>query len=89
MNKEGGLEKTLAQKIKESGKVINKPNEIVHIAKKSGYVIGDGVREGTPVYDKSGNYIIVIPRHNVSGGVYHNIINELASGKSNFRKRNY
>jgi len=94
MDKEGKLEKTLAEKnlaqeIKESGKIINKPNEIIHIAKKSGYVVGNEVREGTLICDKYGNKITVIPRHNISSGVYRNIISELAKGESNFRKRNY
>jgi hypothetical protein len=84
---ESRLEKTLAQKVKESGRIIDKPNELIRIARKSGYAIGNEVKEGTSIYDSSGHYITVIPRHNVSPGVYRGIINSLVSGESTFRKR--
>jgi hypothetical protein len=89
MDQEGALEKTLAQEIKESRRIVEKPREIIHIAKKSGYLIGDEVREGTPIYNQYGNRITVVPRHNLSSGVSRNIINDLARGESSFRKRNY
>ena len=85
---EGGLEKSLAQEIKESRRIIEKPKDIIHIAKKSGYILGKEVREGTPIYNQYGERITVIPRHNISPGVSRNIINDLARGESSFRKRN-
>ena len=86
-SQESRLEKTLAQQVKESGKIIDKPNELIRIARKSGYVVGKDVREGTSIYDSSGHYITVIPRHNISPGTYKGIISELARGESSFRKR--
>jgi hypothetical protein len=84
---ESRLEKTLAQKVKESGKIIDKPNELIRVARKSGYIIGKEVREGTQIYSEEGRYITVIPHHNISPGTYHGIIGELAKGESSFRKR--
>ena len=89
VNAEGKLERNLAQEIKRSGRIVDNPRELIHIAKKSGYVLGKEVKEGIPVYDDFGRYITVIPIHKVSGGVSRNIISELARGESNFRKRNY
>jgi hypothetical protein len=80
-------EKTLAQKVKESGKFVDNPNEIIKIARKSGYRIGEEVKEGTRVYDSNGKYITVIPRRHISPGTYHGIIKELAQGKSTFTGR--
>lgn len=83
---EGGLEKTLAQIVRESKAVITDPRKLKKIARKSGYTIGREVKEGTKVYDKENHYITVIPRHKISIGVYKNIINSLATGKSSFRQ---
>lgn len=83
---ENRLEKTLAQQIKESGKIVNNPNEIIRIARKSGYTIGEEVREGTKIYGLNGKYLTVIPRHNISPGTYRGIIKTLATGESTFRR---
>ena len=83
---ESRLEKTLAQKIKESGKIVDNPSEIIRIARKSGYTIGEQVKEGTKVYDFQGRYLTVIPRHNISPGTYRGIIKTLATGESTFRR---
>lgn len=89
IGQEGGLEITLAQKIKKSGRLVDSPRELRHIAEKSGYYLGKEVREGTLIEDEYGHRITVIPRHDISSGVARNIINELAKGESNFRRRNY
>jgi hypothetical protein len=87
VSNEGGLEKTLAQKVKESGKMVDSPNELIRIARKSGYRIGEEVKEGTKIYDFDGRYITVIPRRHISPGTYHGIIKTLAKGEPEFRKR--
>lgn len=79
----------IALKVKQSGRVIDKPKELVHIARKMGYDLRKPVREGIPVYSSAGDYITVIPIHKVSKGVSQGIISELAKGQSTFRKRNY
>jgi hypothetical protein len=85
--KQWKLERNLAQEIKESGKRLDNPKEIIRIAEKSGYIIGKKeCHEGTKVYNQFGKVVTVIPKHNISNGTYHNIIKELAEGKSNFRK---
>ena len=89
IHSEGTLEKTLAQKVKESGKFVDNPLEIIRIAKKSGYYIGTEVKEGTPIFDMDGTRITVIPRRHISPGVYHGIINSLAKGESSFKRREY
>ncbi len=86
---ESRLERNLALEIKKSGRVIDKPKELLHVAKKMGYDLRKPVREGIPVYSSSGDYITVIPTHAVSPGVSRGIISELAKGESTFRKRNY
>ncbi len=87
-NKEGKLEKTLAQQVLENRKVDPKVRFIKKVARKSGYVLEPNVKEGTPVYDQRGEYITVIPKGNkVRTGTYWSIIKALASGESSFRKR--
>lgn len=94
IKQEGKLEKslkieTLAQKIKKSGKMLDSPKEIIHVAKESGYYTGRELKEGIPIYDKDGQHITTIPRRHISPGTYRNIINSLAKGESNFRRKNY
>lgn len=85
--KEGGLEKTLAQQILESRRFDPKTKFLKKVARKSGYYFGVEVKEGTPVYDIKKNYITVIPhRKEVSIGVYWSIIKALATGESSFRQ---
>jgi hypothetical protein len=66
---------------------VDSPSELIRIARKSGYRIGEEVKEGTKVYDIDGRYITVIPRHHISLGIYHKIIKTLAKGEPEFRKR--
>lgn len=83
---EGKLEKNVAQKIKESGKIIENSRDLIKIAKECGYALGQNVREGTPVYDSAGTYITVIPIHKVTWRISKNIVRDLASGKPSFRR---
>jgi hypothetical protein len=85
VSSENKLEKTLAQQIKESGKMIDNPRELVRIARKSGYILGKEVKEGTQIYDQEGRYLTVIPHRHISPGTYHGIIKTLAKGESSFR----
>ncbi len=86
VEKEGGLEKTLAQQILGSGAIITNPKKLRKIARKSGYKDGKEVREGYQVFDYEGNPLTVIPNHNISKGVYRSIIKALATGESSFRR---
>lgn len=72
----------LAKKIKQAS-----PKEIKQIANKMGYHDGREVKEGYQIYNHQGKVLTVIPRHNISPGVYHNIKEALLTGESNFRKR--
>jgi len=84
----GGLERNLAQEKLESGAVITDPKKIKKIAKKMGYDSGREVREGYEILDDSGKPITVIPNHQLSRGVYKNIMKSLSTGESNFRNYN-
>jgi len=88
---EGKLERNLAQEIRESGRVIDKTNDLLHIAKEMGYIIGENVKEGTIIYDSSGkNKITSIPlKGHLTWKISKVILRDLAKGESSFRKRNY
>lgn len=62
------------------------PKEIERIAHKLGYSEGREVKEGYQIYHH-GKPLTVIPRHNISDGVRHNIIKALSTGEPNFRRR--
>jgi hypothetical protein len=87
---EGKLERNLAQEVRESGRTIDKSKDLIHIAQEMKYVLKDPVREGIPVYDKSGKYrITVIPIHKVSWKISKCILRDLANGEPSFRRRSY
>jgi hypothetical protein len=88
MSQEGGLEKNLAQKTLESRRVIDNSKDLMHIARKMGYTMRN-TKEGASVYDSQGNYLTVIPIHKVTGRTARSILQDLSSGESSFRKRNY
>ena len=81
MEKEGNL----AQKILESGKIIQNPRELKRIANEVGYT-GKESKEGYKVLCNEG-ILTVIPKHKVSIGVYRSILKALATGKSNYGRR--
>ena len=90
IHQEGGLEENLAQTTKKSGRVIDKPRDLLYIARKMKYVLKDPAREGIPVYDSSGkNFITNIPLHKVTVRTSKDIIRDLAEGKSSLNRRNY
>lgn len=89
---EGREEKegNLAQKILDSGAIILDPRKLRKIAKKISRqqkYFGKEVKEGYQILDANGNPLTVIPHNHISKGVYHNIMEVLATGESNFRKR--
>ena len=88
ISQEGGLEKNLAQQTLESRRVIDKPRDLMHIAKKMGYMMRN-TKEGASVYDSEGKYVTVIPIHEVTGRTARRILIDLSKGESSFRKRNY
>jgi hypothetical protein len=67
-----------------SHKFIDDPRRIKQIAQKMGYHDGREVKEGYQIL-KKGKPLTVIPRHHISKGVYHSIMNALSTGESNFR----
>jgi len=80
-----GLERDLAREIKKRGEVITDPKKLKKVLKKGGYE-GRDVKEGYQILDREGNPLTVIPRHNLSRGVFYNILNTLEKGESNFRR---
>lgn len=88
--KEGGLEKNLAREILQNKQIILDPRKLRKIAnkiaKQQGYS-GREVKEGYQILDANGNPLTVIPHKNISRGVYYSIMEALATGESNFRKR--
>ncbi len=83
-NHEGTLEKNIAADILKSGAVITDPKKIEKIARKMGYEEKE-VKEGHQIIYNN-HPLTVIPRHNISKGVYYSIMKALSSGESNFRK---
>ncbi len=83
---EGEHERNLAFETLKSGAVITDPRKIEKIARKMGYTEGREVREGYQILDDRGKPLTVIPRHNISGGVYRGIMKALSTGESTFRK---
>ncbi len=78
-------DRNYAQEIIDNRKSINKPRDLIKIAKKMGYRLEKGYREGTRVYSQE-NVITNIP-HKITSGVRKSVLEALASGESNFRKR--
>ena len=75
-----------AQHILDDGKYVDNPIEMKSIAKDSGYSLDKGAKEGTNVL-KGTEIITVIPGHKIKRGTSRSILEALASGNSNFRKR--
>lgn len=67
-------------------KFIDNPQELKRIANKMGYKEGREVKEGYQILYK-GKPLTVIPRHNISPGVYRSIKEALITGEPNFRRR--
>lgn len=82
---ESGIERNLAREVLEQGRFISDPRKIKQIAHKMGYTNGKEVKEGYEILKTNGKPLTVIPRHNISKGVYYNIMESLSSGESNFR----
>jgi len=83
-------DRNYAQEILDNKRYVDKEKEIKSIAKKMGYYIEEAHREGTKVYnEKGGDIITVIPHHRrgIKKGTSRNILEALASGESNFKKR--
>jgi len=77
-----------AQKILDDRKYVDKTNELKSVARDMGYKLDPGYNEGTRVY-KDNQVITVIPNHRtVSRGVSQSILEALATGLPNFRRRN-
>jgi hypothetical protein len=72
----------LTRKMKQAN-----PRQIRQIANEMGYHEGREVKEGWQVYNPQGEILTVIPRHNPSKGVRHNLIKTFYTGEPNFRKR--
>jgi energy-coupling factor transporter transmembrane protein EcfT len=83
-------EGNLAKQILTNGEIILNPKKLKKIAKQiereKGYY-GRKVKEGYQVLDKNRIPLTVIPKHNISKGVYYSIIKSLATGIPSFRKR--
>jgi hypothetical protein len=63
------------------------PKEIIRIARKMGYHTLREAKEGTQISDDYGKILTVVPRHNPSYGVRHNLIKTLSTGEPDFKRR--
>ena len=83
-------EGNLAKQLLENGAIVQDSKKLRKIAKKVGKqegYFGREVEEGYQILNKNKKPLTVIPRHNISAGVYRSIMNALVTGESNFRKR--
>jgi hypothetical protein len=77
-----------AQEILQSGRFVDKTNDLKKIARKMGYTLDEGHKEGTRIYDGE-DILTVIPNHRKinARGTVKSILEALASGESSFRRR--
>lgn len=80
--------KNYAREILERRRYIDDPREMMKIARKCGYTLDKGHREGAKVYNGD-NIITVIPTNHprIDKRVSNSILEALATGESSFRKR--
>lgn len=81
-------DRNYAQEILDQRRYVDDTRELKKIARKMGYNLIEGNKEGTRVY--SGNQVLtVIPNHRkIQGrGTVKSILEALATGESSFRKR--
>lgn len=82
--------KNYAKKILESGRYVNSNRELKRIAKREGYILEDGYREGTIVLHPSNRRVVtVIPNHKTINcrDTIKSILEALATGESSFRRK--
>ena len=56
-------ERNYAQEILDRGTYLERPQEIISLAKQMGFIPQEGYREGTRICNKDGNVITVVPNH--------------------------
>jgi hypothetical protein len=81
-------DRNYAQEILNQRRYVDDTRELKKIAKKMGYTLMEGYKEGTRVYDGE-SVLTVIPNHRKIGGkgTAKSILEALATGESSFRKR--
>jgi len=81
-------QKNYAQEVLESRRYVDKTGELKRIAREMGYELVEGYREGTRVL-KGDKVLTVIPKgKRVNGkGTIISILEAMATGESNFRRR--
>jgi len=80
-------DRNYAQEILDQRRYVDDTRELKKIARKMGYTLMEGYKEGTRVY--SGNEVLtVIPNHRKIGGkgTAKSILEALATGESSFRR---
>ena len=83
-------ERNYAQEILDQRRFVDDTRELKRVARKMGYNLVGGHKEGTKVY--SGDQVLtVIPHHRKieKKGTVYSILEALATEKSSFRKRHY
>ena len=80
-------ERNYAQEILDRRAYVDDTRELKRIARKMGYDLDEGHKEGTRVY-RGGQVLTVIPHHRkIQGrGTLKGILESLATGESSFRK---
>ena len=81
-------ERNYAQEILEQRRYVDDTRKLKKIARKMGYSLMEGYKEGTRVYNRN-EVLTVIPNHRkIEGrGTVKSILEALATGESSFRKR--
>ena len=81
-------ERNYAREILEQRRYVDDTRELKKIARKMGYSLMEGYKEGTRVYNRN-EVLTVIPNHRkIEGrGTVKSILEALATGESSFRKR--
>ncbi len=81
-------ERNYAQEILEQRRYVDDTRELKKIARKMGYSLIEGYKEGTKIYNEN-EVLTVIPNHRkIEGrGTVKSILEALATGESSFRKR--
>lgn len=81
--------KNYAEEILKQGRYVDDTRELKSIARKCGYRLDEGHREGTRIIKDDGEVLTVIPNHRrIEGrGTVRGILKALATGESTFRQR--
>lgn len=81
-------DRNYAQEILDQRRFVDSPREYMSIARKMGYPLVEGYKEGTRVLNRDRKGVLtVIPNHKITNrGTCRSILEALATGEPNFRR---